>query len=175
MKRSCVWTTPHDIGIAPVVCVTELEGVSHDGIDFIFPLSLTGGSPGTLVSFSADVDRVLKNAQLHRRLYETHLGEDRPGVLNTEAGSCTGPLGGKALLLFVFTTFALARHEHEDASLTFCRRIEQAREAMIVGQRGIGRQVRHEGVFSLGPVRLAIAQRLNERFKLADIPNLPDA
>src|SRR6185369_5929039 len=59
MERRRIWTTTDDIGIAPVVCISELERVRDLRIHFIFPFSIGRRSPRALVRLGADVDRVL--------------------------------------------------------------------------------------------------------------------
>src|SRR4030095_4922320 len=99
MKRRRVWTATDDIRVAPVVCIAQLKRVSHHRIDFIFPLSSAGRCPRALVSFDADVDRMLERLQLHLRLRQTHLSEDGPNVLDAETRGGPGPVGSEALLL----------------------------------------------------------------------------
>src|SRR5215213_7809368 len=147
MKRGRVWTTTDDVRVTPVVSIAKLERVSHHGIDFILPLRIAGGSPRALVRFGTDVDRVLENAQLHRRLYQSHLREDGPGVLDTVARGCTRPFSSKALLLFVFTTLTLPGHEHKNSGFSFSSGVEYRCVAIVIGQRHVGGQIRHEDIF----------------------------
>ena len=108
MKRRRIWTTTDDVRITPVVSIAELERVRHLRVNFVFPLRIAGRSPRALVRFDADIDRVLHDAQLHRRLHQTHLSEDGPGILDAETRCGLGPFGRKALLVLVFTTFTFA-------------------------------------------------------------------
>jgi hypothetical protein len=85
MKSSRVWTTPDDVRVTPVVSVSQFKRVRDDRVHFVFPLRVSRSGPRALMRFYADVDRVLQDAHLHRRLYESHLGEDGPRVFDTEA------------------------------------------------------------------------------------------
>src|SRR5436190_17960737 len=101
MQGCRIRTATDDIGIAPVVSVSEFERIGHLSVDFILPLRVARGCPRSLMSFGADVDGMLQDTQFHWRLAQTHINKDGPDILHAVAGRCLDPVRNKAMLVLV--------------------------------------------------------------------------
>src|SRR5947207_8704197 len=98
MQRRRVWTTTDDVGITPIVRVTQFEDVCNLSVDLVFPFGRAGIGPRSFMAFNADIDRVLQHLQFIRGLAQAQLGKHWRGVTHRKSSRSLGPFRGEALL-----------------------------------------------------------------------------
>src|SRR5258706_6079707 len=108
MQGRGVRAAAYDIGIAPVIGVAEFEDARNLSVDFVFPLRPGSGDPGALVRFNTDIDRVLKDLELHCGFSCAHFREYWCDRFDTYARN-RFPVVCKALLLAILATLAPLR------------------------------------------------------------------